>query len=351
MALTFLLSDESVNSYGFAVKTQGIDLKRFKKNPVMLFNHERGQVIGKWENLRKQGGKLFADAVFSETTEKGREIAEQVRNGFLNAVSIGIEATERTYIDGIDTITKSVLNEVSIVDIPANENAVRHEEGKGENENLIYLSMQQKETKRFTKKQNDDFLKRTAEILGVQENEKEIILAVQELKQYKETVCELLQIDPSANADQLPEILKDIRKESETEKALKLGLITQSQYRSVLIMEKYDRQGFNDYMQELKANETIKTNNIIENCCRTGKIDFYNKGFFEDLAQKIGFKDFKKLTDRMHNCPRPSDLLKGVGTETEKKDLQWYRKNDPEKLKENPNLYRLLIEKDKETIK
>ena len=35
----FLISDESTNSYGFAVLTSGINLERFKKNPVMYYNH------------------------------------------------------------------------------------------------------------------------------------------------------------------------------------------------------------------------------------------------------------------------------------------------------------------------
>lgn len=38
---TFVLSDESVNSYGFRVLTDGIALDNFKKNPVMLWNHTR----------------------------------------------------------------------------------------------------------------------------------------------------------------------------------------------------------------------------------------------------------------------------------------------------------------------
>jgi len=35
--MDFILSDESVNSYNFKVITDGIDLERFKKNPVMLY--------------------------------------------------------------------------------------------------------------------------------------------------------------------------------------------------------------------------------------------------------------------------------------------------------------------------
>lgn len=33
---TFLIHDESVNSYGFSILTDGMDLTRFKQNPVMF---------------------------------------------------------------------------------------------------------------------------------------------------------------------------------------------------------------------------------------------------------------------------------------------------------------------------
>ncbi len=44
--MRFILSDESVNCYGLRFLTAGIDIKDFVKNPVMLYMHGRGQVIG-----------------------------------------------------------------------------------------------------------------------------------------------------------------------------------------------------------------------------------------------------------------------------------------------------------------
>lgn len=38
--LTFVLHDESVNTYGFRMLTSGANLEEFKKNPVMLLNHD-----------------------------------------------------------------------------------------------------------------------------------------------------------------------------------------------------------------------------------------------------------------------------------------------------------------------
>lgn len=49
--LTFVLHDESVNTYGFRMLTSGANLEEFKKNPVMLLNHDD-------YSCRLAGGKI-----------------------------------------------------------------------------------------------------------------------------------------------------------------------------------------------------------------------------------------------------------------------------------------------------
>ena len=50
----FLLSDETRNSYGLIIKTDGIKLDRFLRNPVMFLNHDRQLgIAGRWENIRR----------------------------------------------------------------------------------------------------------------------------------------------------------------------------------------------------------------------------------------------------------------------------------------------------------
>ena len=122
---TFVISDERVNSYGYIVKTDGIDTTAFERNPVMLYMHERKTVVGRSENIRKEGNKLLADAVFDESTELGKTVKAQVENGFLRSASIGVDIVENTIINGVTTVTKSSLFEVSIVDIPDNKNALK----------------------------------------------------------------------------------------------------------------------------------------------------------------------------------------------------------------------------------
>lgn len=118
---TFLVSDESVNSYGFSIITDGINTTQFEKNPIMLYMHERPHIIGKWENLRKENGQLFADAIFDIEDPIAKEIAGKVERGFLKSASIGI-----TVLSKKDSVVNTCnLVEISIVDIGSNGNALR----------------------------------------------------------------------------------------------------------------------------------------------------------------------------------------------------------------------------------
>lgn len=139
MAKTFILSDESLNCYGFKVLTEGIDISQFSKNPVLLFNHiDWGHTsgtyngpIGRWENIRKENGQLLADAVFDENDPTAKLIADKVANDFIRAASLGFQilATDETPENMSmgqtrATVTKCKALEASVVDFPGNENAL-----------------------------------------------------------------------------------------------------------------------------------------------------------------------------------------------------------------------------------
>lgn len=132
MPKTFVLSDESVNAYGFRMLTDGIDTNQFERNPVMYLMHNReAGVIGRWENIQKKNGQLLADAVFDEKHEVGKEVARQVNDGFIRMASIGaypveVSDAEEHLVEGQSrpTVSKSSLFEVSIVDRGGNHNAL-----------------------------------------------------------------------------------------------------------------------------------------------------------------------------------------------------------------------------------
>jgi hypothetical protein len=137
---TFKVTDESVNDYGFRVLTGGIDLKTFKKNPIMLWMHNRAFMgkedevlpIGKWENIRMEDGALLMDPVFDDNDPFAQKIKAKVDSGIINMASIGISIlavsdAKKDLIVGqtSSTVTKSKLDEVSLVDIGSNAQALK----------------------------------------------------------------------------------------------------------------------------------------------------------------------------------------------------------------------------------
>lgn len=134
---SIVVSTEDINSYGTWVRTDGIDLSNFRKNPVMLYNHERyasgGYKLpyGRWENLRVEEGKLLADPIFDEKDPFAVQMKTKFDAGILNAASIGIRVTEWSDEEPLVkkgqsnmTVKACQLREISLVDIPSNANAI-----------------------------------------------------------------------------------------------------------------------------------------------------------------------------------------------------------------------------------
>jgi HK97 family phage prohead protease len=131
---SFVFSDNSVDSYGDSIDARGWDLRSFQANPIALFGHDPSvpeNVIGKARNVRVQGTRLVGEIVFADAAVNPRAetVFQMVKNGFLNAVSVGFEPLEwaiskdKSRPGGID-FTKQKLREISVVAIPANENAL-----------------------------------------------------------------------------------------------------------------------------------------------------------------------------------------------------------------------------------
>lgn len=131
--VTFVLSDESLNTYGFRVLTAGIDLTRFQSNPVMLYAHDNMRLpIGRWENVRVEGDRLLADAWFDEADPFASEVARKVEAGLLRNCSISFEflAFSEDPADMLPgqtrpTASKTRLLECSICPVGSNPGAVR----------------------------------------------------------------------------------------------------------------------------------------------------------------------------------------------------------------------------------
>jgi HK97 family phage prohead protease len=126
----FILFTEDVNGNNRQIKMSGVDLSRFIANPLMYYNHDTSRPpIGRWENITIEfinGKKVTtAEAVFDLKDSLGKEIARKVQDGFIKSVSIGYIITEVNSVNNIDQVNKCQILEASIVDLPANQNAVK----------------------------------------------------------------------------------------------------------------------------------------------------------------------------------------------------------------------------------
>lgn len=132
------ISNERLNSYGTRVLTAGMDTEQYRRNPVLLYMHERGNVIGYVKDLKTENGEVTGELMFDCASELSERCKRQFEFGSLRMVSAGLDIVEMSdkkelLVEGqtAPTITKSRLVEVSVADIGANDDAlVLHRHGK-----------------------------------------------------------------------------------------------------------------------------------------------------------------------------------------------------------------------------
>lgn len=131
------ISNDRLNSYGTRVLTAGMDVEQYARNPVLLFMHQRGQVIGYVKDLRVENDEVTGELVFDEASELSVRCKKQWEFGSLKMVSAGLDILELSedpahLVQGQTrpTVSKSKLFEVSVVDVGANDDAIRlHKDG------------------------------------------------------------------------------------------------------------------------------------------------------------------------------------------------------------------------------
>ncbi len=125
-AFKFILSKEVEDRAGDIVRVDGIDLARYKKNPVVLFAHDYNQLpVGKAVDVKVEGKKLIAEGVFA-SHDFAQTLRKMYDEGFIKTVSIGFIPKDMEQIDGSFgfDIKESELLEFSIVPVPCNPEAL-----------------------------------------------------------------------------------------------------------------------------------------------------------------------------------------------------------------------------------
>ena len=108
----------------------GIRLDGYRKNPVLLWAHDMGQLLGKVDGLRFEGRNLVGVLHVDDGSMLGKEKCRQIARGLLRHVSIGVDglefkqdAKELAVISAkggeVDIVGCSLV-EVSLVSVPRN---------------------------------------------------------------------------------------------------------------------------------------------------------------------------------------------------------------------------------------
>lgn len=274
------ITNSSVNCYGTRVLTEGLDISQYERNPVLLYMHERGEVIGYMKDLKLEGDELTGEPVFDEASELSQRCKKQWEFGSLRMVSMGIDIIETSESpehlapgQTRPTIVKSKLDEVSIVDIGANDDAIvlkkngRRVYDKNINEVLRLMSNNQPNQKTMSEKTEkvENNGAQSAESLGTQ--------SVQLQKEKSGA--------PTGNLEQLQKENEELKAQVETLKKeideLKLAGITAS----------------------------------VDKAIAEKRLDAEKKSQFVELGKKVGIEELEGILGAMTPKAKLSAVLNG----------------------------------------
>jgi len=125
-------SSASVDLEGEIIDQAGVDLTRFRMNPVVLWGHNPNMPIARAMNIELENGRLVAMVQFppSGISERSDEVFGLVSCGVVNGISIGFLPVKSVPLDqgnpkkGPQRYQQSMLLEISFVSLPANPDAL-----------------------------------------------------------------------------------------------------------------------------------------------------------------------------------------------------------------------------------
>ena len=206
----FQVSDESINCYGFWIRTSGVRVEQAKKNCPAYYNHKTWEVpLGHWEDIRLEGDKIYATIVIEGGNEEEKEYIRKIENGDIKGASGGFDplkwSTEPLHLKDeqtAPTLWESELFEISLAPLPGNKNALALRTKDG----LITLSDSNKGNLIPDLNTNSN-MKQIALKLGLSENatEQEIFAAIVNLQ------------SKAATAENADEMRKHIEETASTE--------------------------------------------------------------------------------------------------------------------------------------
>ncbi len=311
MAKRIRISNETLNCYGTWIRTEGIDLTQFNRNPVLLWMHQRGVVIGMIKDIRVADGEVTGEPWFDEVREESRLAKQQWEKGTLRMGSPNFEILETSEDAALlkpgqtrPTVTRCKLMEYSMVDIGGNDDNIR-------------LSYEGREL-RLNAGGGCDL-----PLLNESFNENQTL---QTMNEQLKTIALMLGLADTAT---LPEVQKQIN--------VLLGYQTAN---ATLRTEKEKLE------KELDTLRLAGITQLVEEAVTSGKIEAGKKAHFIDLGKKVGQESLKLTFEAMHGTVKPSMVLNRATSQTATGDWKKLSEVPAEELKlmrkDDPQQYRRL---------
>ena len=110
-----------VDDMGDMMKFDKVDMQRYEKNPILLYNHDRNLPVGRVVETKLSEQGLWVKGVISNSKDVVVSyVRDLVKEGILKTFSIGFEPRNEERKADHNEITEWRLNEISIVTLPAN---------------------------------------------------------------------------------------------------------------------------------------------------------------------------------------------------------------------------------------
>lgn len=287
MSKRIVISDESVNCYGTWVKTDGADISQFEKNPVLLWMHWRGVIIGCIKDIRKEGETITGEPYFDEVREESKLAKQQWEKGTLKMASANFEVLETSDDPHLlkpgqyrATATRSKLIEVSMVDIGGNDNALP-----------LVMSYKGKELKLAAGEENESL-----PLLNNKSKEE------REMNDYKTIALKLGLPETATEADVLGEI----------------GIL-------------HGYKTANDTLrQEKEQLELAAVTQVVDTAISERRITADKKEHFIALGKTVGIENLKLTFSAMSPVQKPLDIISGGAAAGTNMQLQanWKKLSD-----------------------
>lgn len=101
-------------------------VENYRKNPVLLYQHDHGKPIGRSDIVRVDKKGIFVEASVSDAAEKLHGVQTLIKDGALKSFSVGFRVKDADFDRNTETFVVKDLEllEISVVSVPANQESL-----------------------------------------------------------------------------------------------------------------------------------------------------------------------------------------------------------------------------------